>query len=1114
MVKSKAPQEKNIQVVVRCRPRNGKEVKESSPSVVKCQPLKREIVVKHDVGNLSSATSTTKTFTFDRVFGPETKQIDVYRSVVVPILDEVLMGYNCTIFAYGQTGTGKTYTMEGERSQEDCSWEEDPSAGIIPRTMHQLLEKLNSQTDCEFSVRVSFLEIYNEELFDLLSSSLDSQKMRLFEDSSRKGSVVIQGLEELVVHDKDDVYNILERGRAKRQTAATLMNAHSSRSHSVFSVTIHIKENSVSGEELLKIGKLNLVDLAGSENVGRSGAVDKRLREAGTINQSLLTLGRVITSLVERAPHIPYRESKLTRMLQDSLGGRTKTSIIATISPALCNLEETLSTLDYAHRAKNILNRPEVNQKLTKKTLIKEYTEEIEKLKKDLLAAREKNGVYIAEENYHAMQQEIKSQQELNAEREAKIQALQEEMRKINELFTDTQQELEERCMELEEKETELQKTNLSLKETKHTLRTTVMERDQNQYLVDNHSRNEDHLHSQASSLLHAVRDSLFDVHGLHSKLERKQTVEAHNVNAQDTFGEDCKNLIQKVRKNMNQFQGENTVFFDAMKKTLGNLVSKKTDESLKLQGQMQSFKDNMVVQMHALSSREQEKASSCETWHSDVSSKVQENKDNICSVLHTLKNEEFLPKMRELEISVHSMAAFQKQFATFFNDKMSNLSSMVKTFVEGQESMLESLDAMVDRHSQEQVQALGEIMSKTDLMVNNQKTLVKELQQTFFKQMMSLFQEVNDKQSEKLSEDASKVTEVTSEARKQVESANTNLRSYCDSLRNCASQFSESCEHAVNDNVIQAQESFKQAAEQIQETSNIHKSVEDDVVNASHKVDQLAMQWQNMLEESFTQHLDTLKGCSSQQQNSVKECENQVKQQYSDVENALDAHGHSLEEFTKTQERLLSDQSEGVDTWSHDQYETVDQVNTRVTQFLQRDLKQDLPTGATPQRRTFDYPTKLIRTEPHDVLRERFQGSYVPPALSPEPQPIKSVSSEDSVPVFELSRTSTVSSDNGVYPLRNSEGDLLDDDSLEDGENDAHTTADEAVFAEPRAAVPRPKVLSAKKPVDKENLKSTVNKASSIPDLTGVGSKIPLVNKFKTPVGRIKRPLRSMNTQ
>jgi kinesin family protein 11 len=126
----------------------------------------------------------------------------------------------------------------------------------------------------------------------------------------------------------------------------------------------------------------------------------KRAKETGSINQSLLTLGRCITALVEKGPHIPYRESKLTRILQDSLGGRTKTSIVATISPAQCNIEETMSTLDYAHRAKNITNRPEINQKLTKKALIKEYTVEIDKLKKDLLAAREKNGIFLSPENY------------------------------------------------------------------------------------------------------------------------------------------------------------------------------------------------------------------------------------------------------------------------------------------------------------------------------------------------------------------------------------------------------------------------------------------------------------------------------------------------------------------------------------------------------------------------------------------------------------------------------------------------------------------------------------------------------------------------------------------
>ena len=250
-------------------------------------------------------------------------------------------------------------------------------------------------------MRVSFLELYNEQLFDLLGPKTDAARLRPYEDAQKKGSCIIHGLEEVTAHNKNGVYGILRLGSQKRQTAAALMNAHSSRSHTVFSVTVHITD--VDGEEPLKTGELNLVDLAGSENVGRSEAVDRGAREAGSINQSLLTLGRVITSLLERAPHVPYRESKLTRLPQDSLGGRTKTSIIAAVSPASCNLEETLSTLDCAQRAKNITNRPEINQKLGKKTLMKGYTEEIERLRRDLLATREQTGVFLAPENYNAM---------------------------------------------------------------------------------------------------------------------------------------------------------------------------------------------------------------------------------------------------------------------------------------------------------------------------------------------------------------------------------------------------------------------------------------------------------------------------------------------------------------------------------------------------------------------------------------------------------------------------------------------------------------------------------------------------------------------------------------
>uniref|UniRef100_A0A8C7BU23 Kinesin-like protein n=1 Tax=Neovison vison TaxID=452646 RepID=A0A8C7BU23_NEOVI len=563
--KKKEEKGKNIQVVVRCRPFNLAERKANAHSVVECDHVRKEVSVR--TGGLADKSSR-KTYTFDMVFGASTKQIDVYRSVVCPILDEVIMGYNCTIFAYGQTGTGKTFTMEGERSpNEEYTWEEDPLAGIIPRTLHQIFEKL-TDNGTEFSVKVSLLEIYNEELFDLLNPSSDvSERLQMFDDPRNKRGVIIKGLEEITVHNKDEVYQILEKGAAKRTTAATLMNAYSSRSHSVFSVTIHMKETTIDGEELVKIGKLNLVDLAGSENIGRSGAVDKRAREAGNINQSLLTLGRVITALVERTPHVPYRESKLTRILQDSLGGRTRTSIIATISPASLNLEETLSTLEYAHRAKNILNKPEVNQKLTKRALIKEYTEEIERLKRDLAAAREKNGVYISEENFRAMSGKLTVQEEQIVELIEKIGAVEEELSRVTELFMDNKNELDQCKSDLQNKTQELETTQKHLQETKLQL---VEE----EYITSALESTEEKLHDAASRLLTTVEETTKDVSSLHSKLDRKKAVDQHNAEAQDIFGKNLNSLFSSMEELIKDSSSKQKAMLEAHKTLFGNLLS------------------------------------------------------------------------------------------------------------------------------------------------------------------------------------------------------------------------------------------------------------------------------------------------------------------------------------------------------------------------------------------------------------------------------------------------------------------------------------------------------------------------------------------------------------
>lgn len=215
----------------------------------------------------------------------------------------MIQGYNCTIFAYGQTGTGKTYTMSGDMSEVSGVLS---GAGIIPRVLHSLFTKLENN-DTESSVKCSFIELYNEELRDLLAAD-DSTKLKIF-DGQKKGhtATIVQGMEESHIKNAGAGIKLLQNGSQKRQVAATKCNDLSSRSHTIFAITVYTKRIAEDGEEFVSAGKLNLVDLAGSENIQRSGAENKRAAEAGLINKSLLTLGRVINALVDKASHIPYR---------------------------------------------------------------------------------------------------------------------------------------------------------------------------------------------------------------------------------------------------------------------------------------------------------------------------------------------------------------------------------------------------------------------------------------------------------------------------------------------------------------------------------------------------------------------------------------------------------------------------------------------------------------------------------------------------------------------------------------------------------------------------------------------------------------------------------------
>ncbi len=284
---------------------------------------------------------------------------------------------------------------------------------------------------------------------------------------------------------------------------------------------MHVKETSLAtgGDDLLKVGKFNLVDLAGSEAIGRSGATDKRAREAGMINQSLLTLGRVISALVEKGSHVPYRESKLTRLLQDSLGGRTKTCIVATVSPTRSNMEETLSTLDYAIRAKSIRNRPEVNAHLTKTGLLKEYLGDIERLKNEVLAAREKNGIYIPEEQWREMHEQQAKQKSDYEEAKLRASACTVELATKKKEFDELSVTMLATAEELEQAREAERELGLLLSQMKVEMEATRTRLEEELVVSEAYQKGEERLDAVAAGLKAVATESVSDVGGLFDKL-------------------------------------------------------------------------------------------------------------------------------------------------------------------------------------------------------------------------------------------------------------------------------------------------------------------------------------------------------------------------------------------------------------------------------------------------------------------------------------------------------------------------------------------------------------------------------------------------------------------
>uniref|UniRef100_A0A668A8M0 Kinesin family member 13A n=1 Tax=Myripristis murdjan TaxID=586833 RepID=A0A668A8M0_9TELE len=421
-----------VKVAVRVRPMNRREIELNTKCVVDMED--NQTVLHPPPSNV---------FAFDHCFWSIDEsnvpkyagQEVVFKCLGEGILENAFQGYNACIFAYGQTGSGKSFSMMGNGEQP----------GLIPRLCCSLFERVHREENeaHTFKVEVSYMEIYNEKVRDLLDPKGSRQSLKVREHKVL--GPYVDGLSQLAVTSFEDIEVLMSEGNKSRTVAATNMNEESSRSHAVFSIivtqTLYDLQSGNSGE---KVSKMSLVDLAGSERVSKTGAAGERLKEGSNINKSLTTLGCVISALADqsagkgKAKFVPYRDSVLTWLLKDNLGGNSKTAMIATVSPAADNYEETLSTLRYADRAKRIVNHAVVNEDPNAR-IIRELREEVEKLKVQLCQAESMKAPELQEK----LQESEKLIQEMTVTWEEKL-------RKTEEIATERQKQLESMGISLE----------------------------------------------------------------------------------------------------------------------------------------------------------------------------------------------------------------------------------------------------------------------------------------------------------------------------------------------------------------------------------------------------------------------------------------------------------------------------------------------------------------------------------------------------------------------------------------------------------------------------------------------------------------------------------------
>ncbi|KAK5578950.1 hypothetical protein RB653_008625 [Dictyostelium firmibasis] len=912
--------EQNIQAFVRVRPFSNYELNQGVTTVpIRVSESSKEVLCEYK--------GTTRQYKFDHVFNQDSIQSEVFNITVKPICEEVLLGFNGTIFVYGQTGTGKTHTMEGKHgSNEDM--------GIIPRTINYLFQCLE-QSGADYNIRASHLEIYKEEIFDLLACNGNENLNKPLGMFDTQKGFKIPELEEIVVNDRQSILNVLAKSCKRRQTAETQYNKQSSRSHCIFSITVHVKETSVGGEDLIKIGKLNLVDLAGSENAEKSGNND-RLREAALINKSLLTLGKVITDLTNNEKHIPYRSSQLTKILQDSLGGKTKTSIIATVSPSLVNLEETINTLEYALKAKNIKNTPQINQRMSKNSLLKEQSSEIAHLKQLLQAAYDKNGVYLTIDVYEQMKRELEEKCSQQTITEHKIEAQRHEISSMRKSFDEQTMLFEEAMNELE----------ISKKQQQEKQRFI------------------DQFITQDTMLRSNLGNAVQDLSKLHDKLDTMKSTERENQKSIT----DSKSILSKRLTDLNQMlvsklqMGQNELLesLSVQLKAVNDQQNKSNQLIGKRINNLSQLIDSSVLQIQQLNNDDKQQSQPL----------LKLNKES---------NDLFM----KLDKTIQQLSDQIKFLLSDFSLPFYNSNNNNNDKIEGDDGLINNCFKLINDH-----------INKSDLIISQQDKLIQEfsesmsqwmleqsryiIEQRDYQKQLKEKQSLNNTQWEKKL--LSKLSQVIQQFSKNFTDSTMVYNDTLDSnLQHFERQF-----HSINNHSRQQVESLSNNLQQSSTLSHQFESNVKSVLNDHHannkKVDPKLIETIEQTKRKINQLTD---GCIDLSQRQ-RQCTNQFNEAFTDftfgiqsqkdILDRVKIEQHQVHEILPLVEKSKSTFKENIDTLVHclDSRKSIIQSSTNecsnqlnslissIPSYLDSAIKVTSKSGETPSKKHFDIPSPI----------------------------------------------------------------------------------------------------------------------------------------------------------